>query len=73
MSNRSPVPTYFVGLQRQWQEPFAQSCACEAQEQGAQVGWMDALTLEAPAYSDHWSAVMMDDAPVHARAAADGF
>lgn len=29
---------------------------------------MDALTLEAPAYSDHWSAVMMDD--VHLYTAA---
>ena len=68
VSNRSPVPTYLWGCSASGKSHLLKAAREGLREQGAQVGWMDALTLEAPAYSDNWSAVMMDD--VHLYTAA---
>lgn len=61
VSTRSPVPTYLWGTSASGKSHLLKAARDGLREQGAQVGWMDALTLEAPAYNDTWAAVMMDD------------
>ncbi len=60
-SNRSPVPTYLWGSSASGKSHLLKAAREGLREQGAQVGWMDALTLEAPDYNETWAAVMMDD------------
>ncbi len=67
-SNRSPVPTYLWGSSASGKSHLLKAAREGLREQGAQVGWMDALTLEVPAYSDTWAAVMMDDVHLYTSA-----
>lgn len=68
VSNRSPVPTYLWGSSASGKSHLLKAAREGLREQGAQVGWMDAMTLEETPYNDSWAAVMMDD--VHLYTAA---
>ena len=58
---RSPVPTYLWGDGGSGKTHLLQAVHHAFKEQGAQVGWLDAHTLNPPEFSDDWVAVLMDD------------
>ena len=66
--SRSPVPTYFWGPSGSGKTHLLKAAREGLREQGARVGWLDASVHNAPEYSEHWAAVLMDD--VHAYTAA---
>lgn len=64
-SSRSPVPTYLWGPAGSGKTHLLKAVREGLREQGASslhgVGWMDAATLEPPAYNEAWTLVLMDD------------
>ena len=60
-SNRSPVPTYLWGPQGCGKSHLLKATREALREQGAQVGWLDATTHEAPEFNEAWAAVLLDD------------
>ena len=59
--HRSPVPTYYWGPEGSGKSHLLKAAREGLREQGARVGWLDASVHNAPAYSDDWAAVLMDD------------
>ena len=59
--NRSPVPTYLWGPQGSGKSHLLKATREALREQGAQVGWLDATTHDAPEFNDAWAAVLLDD------------
>ena len=68
----SPVPTYLWGPTGSGKTHLLKAVREALRERGASsqhgVGWMDASTLEPPAYNEAWGLVLMDD--VHLYTAA---
>ena len=60
-STRSPVPTYLWGNEGSGRTHLLKAVQASLREQGAAVGWLDASVMEAPAFEEHWAAVLMDD------------
>jgi DnaA family protein len=58
---RSPVATYFWGATGSGKSHLLKAAREALREQGARVGWLDASVLDAPAFSESWAAVMLDD------------
>ena len=58
---RSPVPTYLWGEGGSGKTHLLQAVHHAFKEQGAQVGWLDAHTMNPPEFNDDWVAVLMDD------------
>ncbi|BCO27744.1 DnaA regulatory inactivator Hda [Rhodoferax lithotrophicus] len=63
-SLRSPVPIYLWGGSGCGKTHLLKSLCAALQEQGAQVGWLDANTHSPAEFDERWAAVLMDD--VHA-------
>jgi DnaA family protein len=63
-SLRSPVPIYLWGGCGCGKTHLLKSLCAALQEQGAQVGWLDANTHSPAEFDERWAAVLMDD--VHA-------
>ena len=59
--SRSPVPSYLWGESGSGKTHLLHAVHHALKEQGAQVGWLDAHTLNPPEFNDEWSAVLMDD------------
>jgi DnaA family protein len=59
--SRSPVPSYLWGESGSGKTHLLQAVQHALKEQGAQVGWLDAHTLQPPEFNDGWAAVLMDD------------
>ena len=60
-SSRSPVPSYLWGESGSGKTHLLHAVHHALKEQGAQVGWLDAHTLNPPEFKDEWTAVLMDD------------
>ncbi len=60
-ASRSPVPTYLWGEGGSGKTHLLYAVHHALQEQGAQVGWMDAHSMDPPEFNDAWAAVLMDD------------
>ena len=60
-THRSPVPTYFWGIQGSGKSHLLKAAREGLRAQGAQAGWLDASTVQAPSFDEHWAAVLMDD------------
>jgi energy-coupling factor transporter ATP-binding protein EcfA2 len=58
-ASRSPVPTYLWGESGCGKTHLLQAAHGALQEQGLQVGWLDAHTVNPPEFNDDWSAVVM--------------
>lgn len=58
---RSPVPTYLWGATGSGKSHLLVAVREALREQGAAAGWMDALTLEPPAFDEAWAVVLLDD------------
>ena len=58
---RAPVPTYLWGESGSGKTHLLQAVHQALSDQGQSVGWLDSHTLQPPAFSDDWSAVIMDD------------
>ena len=58
---RSAVPTYLWGSSGSGKTHLLKAVREALRGPGAQVGWLDAATLEPPAFSEHWAAVVLDD------------
>jgi DnaA-homolog protein len=58
---RSAVPTLLWGQGGIGKTHLLQAVRYALEAQGAQVGWMDAQTPSPPAFSESWSAIIMDD------------
>ena len=58
---RSPVPSYLWGSSGSGKTHLLKAVREALREQGAQVGWLDASTGEPEAFSEQWSAVLLDD------------
>lgn len=63
-SLRSPVPIYLWGGSGCGKTHLLKSLCAALQEQGAQVGWLDANTHSPAEFDERWATVLMDD--VHA-------
>lgn len=61
---RSPVPTYFWGSGGCGKSHLLQAVRAALQQQGTNVGWLDAATQTPPEFDERWVCVLMDD--VHA-------
>jgi DnaA family protein len=64
-ASRSPVPTYLWGESGCGKTHLLQAAHGALQEQGLQVGWLDAHTVNPPEFNDDWSAVVMDDVQLY--------
>ncbi|MDO9403397.1 MAG: DnaA regulatory inactivator Hda [Polaromonas sp.] len=60
-SVRSPVPVYLWGGPGSGKTHLLRAVAETLHAQGARVGWMETGVLEPPAFSESWSAVILDD------------
>ena len=60
-ASRSPVPSYLWGESGSGKTHLLHAVHHALKEQGAQVGWLDAHTLNPPEFKDEWTAVLMDD------------
>jgi len=60
-AHRSPVPTYFWGIQGSGKSHLLKAAREGLRAQGAQAGWMDASTVRVPTFDERWAAVLMDD------------
>jgi len=60
-SSRSPVPSYLWGESGSGKTHLLHAVHHALKEQGAQVGWLDAHTMDPPEFKDEWAAVLMDD------------
>ncbi len=58
---RSPVPTYLWGAGGSGKTHLLKAVAETLRGQGAAVGWLDAATLEPPAFNENWAVVLLDD------------
>jgi len=60
---RSPVPSYIWGEPGCGRTHLLEAVRLTLQQQGAVVGWMDALTSApaAPAFDERWEVLVMDD------------
>jgi DnaA family protein len=58
---RSPVPTYLWGDAGSGKTHLLRGVRDALGERGEPVGWMDALTLEPPAFDERWGAVLLDE------------
>jgi DnaA family protein len=65
---RSPVPTYFWGPTGSGKSHLLKAGRAALQAQDDRTGWLDASVHQPPAFSEDWSAVVMDD--VHLYTAA---
>jgi DnaA family protein len=59
--SRSPVPTYLWGESGSGKTHLLHAVHHALKDQGAQVGWLDAHTMDPPEFKDDWAAVLMDD------------
>jgi DnaA-homolog protein len=59
--NRSPVPTYLWGDSASGKSHLLQAVRDALQQQGAQVGWMDASVAEPGDFNERWAVVLLDD------------
>ncbi|MBT0569173.1 DnaA regulatory inactivator Hda [Curvibacter sp. CHRR-16] len=57
----SPVPTYLWGTDGCGKSHLLRAVREALRMRGASVGWMDASTLHAPDFDEHWACVLMDD------------
>ena len=57
----SPVPTYLWGEAGSGKSHLLQAVHQALRRQNTPVGWLDAQTLEPPAFGEHWQAVLLDD------------
>ena len=60
-ASRSPVPSYLWGESGSGKTHLLHAVHQALQGQGAQVGWLDAHTMDPPEFNDDWAAVLMDD------------
>ena len=60
-TTRSPVPTYFWGPTGSGKTHLLKAAREGLREQGARAGWLDPSVTEAPAFDEHWAAVLLDD------------
>jgi len=60
-STRSPVPTYLWGEQGCGKSHLLTAVAQAITSQGHRVGWMDASSVEPPAFDNAWDVLLMDD------------
>ena len=60
-ASRSPVPSYLWGESGSGKTHLLHAVHQALQEQGAQVGWLDAHSMDPPDFNDDWVAVLMDD------------
>ena len=58
---RSPVPTYLWGEPGSGKTHLLKAAVGALQQQGAQVGWLDASVIEPPEFNEAWSAVILDE------------
>lgn len=58
---RSPVPSYLWGAEGSGKTHLLKAVQAALREQGASAGWLDAGTLDPPEFSEHWSAILLDD------------
>ncbi|MFM8609505.1 MAG: DnaA regulatory inactivator Hda [Burkholderiaceae bacterium] len=58
---RSPVPTYLWGEGGTGKTHLLRAVHEALRLQGARCGWMDAGTLQPPAFDEGWAAVLIDD------------
>ncbi len=65
---RSPVPTLLWGEGGVGKTHLLQAVRQALLAHGAAVGWLDAQTLSPPAFSDHWSVVILDDCHLYTAA-----
>ncbi len=61
----SPVPTYLWGEGGSGKTHLLQAVHHALKAQGADVGWLDAHTMDPPEFKDDWVAVLMDDVHVY--------
>jgi len=61
----SPVPTYLWGEGGSGKTHLLQAVHHAFKAQGAEVGWLDAHTMDPPEFNDEWVAVLMDDVHVY--------
>jgi DnaA family protein len=55
------VPSYLWGESGSGKTHLLHAAHHALKEQGAQVGWLDAHTMDPPEFKDDWAAVLMDD------------
>lgn len=60
-SSRAPVPTYLWGTSGSGKSHLLQAVRDALQQQGSQVGWMDASMVEPGDFSERWAVVLLDD------------
>lgn len=65
---RSPVPTYLWGEAASGKTHLLKAVAEVLHSQGASVGWMDAASLEPPAFNESWAAIILDDCHLYTAA-----
>lgn len=65
---RSPVPTYLWGEAASGKTHLLKAVAEVLHRQGASVGWMDAASLEPPAFNESWAAIILDDCHLYTAA-----
>ena len=61
----SPVPSYLWGESGSGKTHLLHAVRHALKEQGAEVGWLDADSLNPPEFNDQWTAVLMDDVHVY--------
>jgi DnaA family protein len=60
-AQRAPVPSYLWGGPGSGKTHLLQAVHHALQGQGAQVGWLDAHSMDPPDFNPDWAAVLMDD------------
>ncbi len=58
---RSPVPTYLWGDRGSGKTHLLKAAAQALRAQGQSVGWLDAITLQAPEFNEDWSVILLDE------------
>lgn len=62
---RSPVPTFLWGDSGSGKTHLLRAVREALREQGAQVGWLGADTLNPPEFDERWDAVLLDDTQLY--------
>jgi DnaA-homolog protein len=57
----SPVPTYLWGAPGSGKTHLLKAAVGALQQHGARIGWMDASSIEPPAFNDAWAAIVLDE------------
>lgn len=66
--HRSPVPMYLWGPSASGKSHLLKAVVQALQEQGSQVGWLDANSPPDQSFNPAWAAVVMDDVHLYASA-----